>query len=137
MKGLKTLAEEFVLVVKCQLSDFLPDGKYGMPPSGQRMSHCQLTNLVGEACFVDMDYSMLQNRSASIHHHSTLNMLKKNKMIDWLEQKTEAEQAQLLIRMRKLGTQMHQTDHKQELIVLQELRNAMDRKRKEGQEEHA
>ena len=52
-------------------------------------------------------------------------------MVDWLEQKSEAEQAQLGSRARKLGPQMRQTDRKQELIVLQELRNAMDRRREE------
>ena len=140
VKVMKTLAEEFVLVIEHQLSDFLPDGKYGMPPSDkdrQRMSHCQLTNLLGEACFADLDYSMFKNRRASLHHHSTLNMLKRNKMVGWLEQKSEAEQAQLLSRARKLGPQMRQTDRKQELIVLEELRNAMDRKRREEHEEHA
>ena len=118
---MKTLAEEFVLVIERQLSDFLPDGKYGMPPSDedrQRMSHCQLTNLVGEACFADLDYSMFKNRRASLHHR-------------------RVKQAQLLSRARKLGPQMCQTDRKQELIVLQELRNAMDRKRREEHEEHA
>ena len=48
-------------------------------------------------------------------------MLKRNKIVDWLEQKSKAEQVQLLSRVRKLGPRMRQTDRKQELIVLREL----------------
>lgn len=140
-KVMKSLAQEFVQVIERQLSDFLPDGKYGMPPSDQdrqRMAHCQLTNLIGEACFADMDYSMFKNRGASLHHHSTLNMTKRNKTVSgWLECKTEVEQADLMDRARKLGPQMRKADRQQELIVLQELRNAMERKKREGQEEQA
>ena len=49
-------------------------------------------------------------------------------MVDWLEQKSKAEQVQLLSRVRKLGPQMHQSDRKQEF-------NRSAGARKEGRKE--
>ena len=77
---MKVLAKHFVDVMDCQLADFLPFGKYGSAPTDelrQRMQHCQLTNLLGEACFADLDDSMFKNRAATLHHPSTLHMGKK------------------------------------------------------------
>ena len=76
--AIKGLAGEFVITLERQLADFLPGGKYGSAPTEedrQRMAHCQLTNLVDEACFADQDYTIFRNRHASLHHHFTLNML--------------------------------------------------------------
>ena len=76
---MRCLAEELVGVTERQLCDFLADGKYGSPPTPElweKTQHCQLTNLLREACFADLDYTMFKNRGATLHHHSTLNMVK-------------------------------------------------------------
>ena len=76
---MRCLAEELVGVTERQLCDFLADGKCGSPPTPEfreKMQHCQLTNLLREACFADLDCTMFKNRGATLHHHSTLNMVK-------------------------------------------------------------
>ena len=50
--------DEALGVTERQLCDFLADGKYGSPPTPElweKMQHCQLTNLLSEACFTDID----------------------------------------------------------------------------------
>ena len=135
---IKGLAGEFVIALERQLADFLPGGKYGSAPTEedrQRMAHCQLTNQVGEACFADLDYTMFRNRHASLHHHSTLNMLKRNETISkWLNSKPKEEKMKLLSKARKFGPRMREQNRQQELIVLQELQADMERKRREGEE---
>ena len=119
---IKGLAGEFVIALERQLADFLPGGKYGSAPTEedrQRMAHCQLTNLVGEACFADLDYTMFRNRHASLHHHSTLNMLKRNETVSkWLNSKPKEEKMKLLSKARKFGPRMRKQSRQQELIVL-------------------
>ena len=91
--------------MKVELSDFLADGKYGSSPTDElrdKMQHCQLTNLLGEACFADLDYTMFKNRGVTLHHHSTLNMVKRNKTVSsWLLSKSPDEQQKL---MRKVSS---------------------------------
>ena len=61
------------------------------------MQHSLITNLVGEQCFGDLDLSLFKRRNASLHHHSTVNMLKGNRSVSsWLSKKTEQEQVEML-----------------------------------------
>lgn len=61
------------------------------------MAHCKITNLLEEACFGDLDFSLFKRRNSSVHHHSTVNMMKRNKtMSSWFAQKNETEQESLL-----------------------------------------
>ncbi|XP_076470372.1 uncharacterized protein LOC143300520 [Babylonia areolata] len=126
----KAVAKHFVQVVERQLGDFLPDGKYGRPPTEearQRMQHCQLTNLLGEACFADLDYSMFKNRGATLHHHSTANMAKRNRPVSsWLFSKSAEERLKLMQQSRKLGPEMRLADRQQQLLVLSQLQEAME-----------
>ena len=116
---MRVLAKHFVDVMDRQLTDFLPFGKYGSAPmdeSRQRMQHCQLTNLLGEACFADLDYSMFKNTAATLHHHSTLNMRKRNCPVSsWLSNKSADEQSRLLSQARKFGPQMRQASKQKQL----------------------
>ena len=67
------------------------------PELRQRMKHCKLTCLVGEQAFGDLDFSIFKRRYASLHHHSTLQMMKRNKPISmWFSSKDEEEQKCLL-----------------------------------------
>ena len=132
----KAVAEHFVQVVERQLADFLLDGKYGLPPSEearQRMQHCQLTNLLGEACFADLDYSMFKSRGATLHHHSTTNMAKRNKPVScWLSLKSAEDRSRLMEQSRKLGPQMRDADRQRKLLVLSELQEAMEMEEEEN-----
>ena len=56
-----------------------------------------------EACFADLDYSMFKSCHGSLHHHSTLNMIKRNSTISkWLDGKSTADQTKLLARAKNL-----------------------------------
>ena len=133
---MKALAANFLIVTERQLVDFLPDGKYGQEPTPEKreeMAHCQLTNLVGEACFADLDFTMFKNRRAKLHHHSTLNMVKRNKTVsNWLQGKSVKEQAFLMDKARKLGPEMRRQSQQKESIVLEQLQQAMESKRRQN-----
>ena len=67
------------------------------PELRQRTKHCKLTNLVGGQAFGDLDFSIFKRRYASLHHHSTVQMMKRNKPISmWFSSKDEEEQKCLL-----------------------------------------
>ena len=70
----------FLAVIKLQLRDFLPEGRYHAADSAeprQKLRHSELTNLVGEQAFGDLDFWMFKRRSATAH--SSINVLKRNK----------------------------------------------------------
>ena len=97
---LKKLCEGCLGTTKRQLADFLPGGRYhGVQDEDtrKRLQHSKLTNLIGEQAFGDLDFSLFKRRNASLHHHSTINMLKRNKSIStFLNLKTPEEQHSLL-----------------------------------------
>ena len=99
-ESLQKLCAGIVIVIERQLVDFLPNGKYSEVADEaleQKMAHCKLTNLIGEACFGDLDFSFYKRRHTSLHHHSTINMLKRNRtMTSWFDKKSFAQQSQLL-----------------------------------------
>ena len=79
-----SLCQGFLAVMNLQLVDFLPNGKYHAvqdPVLRDKLSHSKLTNITGEQCFGDLDFSLFKRRNASIHHLSTLNMLNRNRTI--------------------------------------------------------
>lgn len=83
-----------------QLKEFLTGGKHFAvddPDLEQRMQHSKLTNLIGEANFGELDFSLFKRRNANIHHDSTINILKRNHSISqFFILKTEREQEMLL-----------------------------------------
>ena len=97
---LEKLMSSFVLCTERQLNDFLPGGKFGETCSSEQraaMQHCKLTNLVSENEFGDLDFSQFRRRHASLHFHSSIQIVKRNKTIShWLSSKSEMEQSKLL-----------------------------------------
>ena len=89
-----------VAVTERQLADFLPGGKYFEVKDQnlrERLEHTHLSNLLSEECFGDLDFSMFKRRNASLHHHSTVNMLKRNRsMSSWFLKQSTNDQKELL-----------------------------------------
>lgn len=78
-------------VIEKQLNEFLAEGKYGMEPSPEmreRTSNAKLTNIQSENLFGDLDFSIRRKRNATLHHHSSIIMLKRNNTVKWLQQKS-------------------------------------------------
>ncbi|KAL8580962.1 hypothetical protein ACOMHN_017529 [Nucella lapillus] len=97
---LQKVCAGMVKVTERQLADFLPEGKYfGVedPVLRDKLKHSHITNLLSEECFADLDFSQFKRRSASLHHHSTVNMLKRNmSMSSWFLHKSAEQQKDLL-----------------------------------------
>ena len=82
----------FIDVTKRQLKDVLPGWKFSEEASlelRRSMTHCKLTNLISEHALRDLDYSQYRRRHASLHFHSSIQMVKRNKTISvWLNSKS-------------------------------------------------
>ena len=93
------LMRDVLITTRAPLKDFLEGGKYSTPlcyAEQKTLQHCPLTNLMGGNAFGDMDFDMGKWRHTTFHHHSTTQMLARNKMSDWLAQKEVDEAAKLL-----------------------------------------
>ena len=80
-KSLAVGCTGLVKTIKTQLKDFLPEGKYAHPPSDKdlsRTSFAHKTNLSCEHHFGDLDSSQRRRPNCTMHHHSTVQMLKRN-----------------------------------------------------------
>ena len=97
---LEKICAAMVVVTERQLADFLPNGRYHNvedPDLWEKLEHSHITNLVAEECFADLDFSLFKRRNSSLHHHSTVNMLKRNKSVtSWFMKKSANEQTELL-----------------------------------------
>ena len=104
---IQKLSSDFNVVLNRQLADFVPGGHYHAvtdPELQQKLAHSQITNLLGEACFGDLDLSIYKRRNASSHHHGSLTMMIRNKMMEkWFSKKEAASQKQILKVAAKKG----------------------------------
>ncbi|KAL3881058.1 hypothetical protein ACJMK2_033254 [Sinanodonta woodiana] len=96
--ALQDLFKSYLQVTERQLCDFLENGKYTElgRSTDMSISHSPLTNLLGERCFGDLDFDLYKRRHSSLHHHSTINMLKRNRTGDWLSSKGTEKSAELM-----------------------------------------
>ena len=130
---LKKLCKGCLETTKRQLADFLPGGRYhGVQDEDtrKRLQQSKLTNLIGEQAFGDLDFSLFKRRNTSLHHHSTINMLKRNKSIStFLNLKTpEVQHSLLQLSKRKAAAlrKKHRQDEKDAVarrqLILKETR---------------
>ena len=101
------LATAFRDTIRRQLSDFI-DGPYSEIASedaAKRTSFAPITNLSCEHHFGDLDSSQRRLPNASLHHHSTVQMLKRNRsnIVDWLEKLPDTERASVFMNARLNG----------------------------------
>ena len=116
------MLEEFAAVTRWQLSDFCPDGAYSAPATPeerQEMADFKLNNLFGEACLGDLDFSLFKQRHSSVHHHSTVNMTKRNKPITkFLWKKSAAVQKRLVSFGRRKAVSVREEHRQREKAVI-------------------
>jgi hypothetical protein len=62
----------------------------------QRTTHSKLTNLPAEHYFGGLDYSIRRKRNATVSHHSGVIMLKRNRTVKWIKQKSKVAQKVLI-----------------------------------------
>lgn len=141
-QAISAICQAFVEVTERQLCDFLPDGRYHAvqdPAVLAKMEYSHITNLLGEACFGDLDVSIYTRRNTSVHHHSTLIMLKRNKtMTEWFLKKSAEEQCRLLQMSSSKASRLrkrHQEQH-QDVAAAKRQRLEVQHQKKEQSEEN-
>ncbi|KAK3770777.1 hypothetical protein RRG08_036379 [Elysia crispata] len=108
------------LVTSRQLVEFLEGGAYGEKLSSsqfRQLENCPLTTLIGERAFGDLDFDMGHRRQCSLFNRAAKHMLKRNRTMDWLSNKSGAEQERILAEGRKVGQKLRKKYKKQEDIV--------------------
>jgi aubergine-like protein len=119
---LESLMISFIEVTERQLSDFLPGGKFGTEPDEDlrdKMRYSKLTNLLSENEFGDLDFGFFKRRSASLHYHSGIQMVKRNRTISaWLSSKSPGEQSRLLKLAREKGSSLRKKHRENEKAVV-------------------
>ena len=117
---LSNLAKDCIVVTEKQLSDFLPGGKFeNVDDSSRRqISHCPLTNLIGESSFGDFDYDMSKRRGASLHNRSANHVIKRNGTVGYITKKPEATQSLLFSHAKKMGKQLRKDNRAMEMKVV-------------------
>ncbi|KAG1650243.1 putative nuclease HARBI1 [Nymphon striatum] len=108
------VAKALLKTVNKQLVDFLPGGKYcdALSTSDQeRIKFAPLTNLSCEHHFGDLDSSQRRRPNASFHHHSSIQLLKRNRnhLMKWVQDLDSTGRKDLLMRARKGGYTLRKT----------------------------
>ena len=136
--ALEQLCAAFATVTERQLADFLDGGCYSNvqdPERREKIDHCLLTNLIGEACFGDLDFSIFKRRNASLHHHSTVNMLKRNRTVSvWLSNKSEEEQRCLLDMSAKKAPILREKHKQMQKDVVEKRKEILEENRRKREE---
>jgi hypothetical protein len=136
--ALQKLMSGFVAVTQKQLADFLEGGVYGSEPTEDQrcmMNHCVLHNLMSEYAFGDLDYSQHRRRHSSLHHHSTLHMLKHNKTVTkWLANKCADTQVVLMAKARGQGSELRKTHRASEKAALAKRKQILRANREKREE---
>ncbi|KAL4219419.1 Piwi-like protein 1 [Mactra antiquata] len=138
LNTVKLVASSMKKTVDKQLVDFLPDGKFGVQPSKdnlQRTAFAHVNNLACEHHFGDLDSSQRRRPSASMHHHSSVQLLKRNRlqMISWLNKMPRGERENVMKKARKGGKQLRDEHRTQEKSVMSEINADMTQMKEKGQ----
>ena len=135
----QSLCGELITVVDLQLSNFLPQGRYHAvtdPAMRQKLAHSQITNLLGEACFGDLDLSIYKRRNASCHHHASITMLVRNKTMDrWFNGKTEEAQGKLLKLSARHGKELRRRHRQDEHDVVAQTRLILEQNKQRHEDQ--
>ena len=126
-KVLQQLMPSLLNVLRRQMCDFLEGGTYGIPNFLPELSHCPLTNLLGENVFGDLDYDISKSRHSTTHHRSSTNMLAHNKTSAWLHNQNNSDQ--LLAFARRKGKTLRKDHQHQEKIVKLRLQQKLQEQR--------
>jgi hypothetical protein len=141
LRAIQTVAKAMKATITKQLTDFLPGGQFSKPPSQdalERTSFAHVTNLACEHHFGDLDSSQRRRPRATMHHHSSVQMIKRNreKMMEWLDGMTPEKKQDLLKTARKGGKALREAHLSKERSVLTEIHEEMSNNKKRKRKEH-
>ncbi|XP_045190091.2 uncharacterized protein LOC123547228 [Mercenaria mercenaria] len=132
-ESVKLVANAMTKTIEKQLVDFIEDGAFSDTPSKedlQRTFFAHSTNLGCEHHFGDLDSSQRRRPSASMHHHSSVQLLKRNRtnLMSWIADMPESEKEALLKSARSGGKKLREKHRRQEKNVLNEINEEMTKK---------
>ena len=118
-------------VVKRQLSDHLSGGIYGSEPDCELKKqdpawHSKLTNIPAENLFGDLDLTIKRKPNATLRHHSSISMLKRNKTVKWLKTKTEQSRKCLMEKSRRGAKTLKMNEIQNEKNVMKERKPVLE-----------
>ena len=85
----------------------------------QRTAYSKLTNLPAVHYFGDLDYSICRTRNGTVSHHSGVIMLKRNRTVKWIKQRSKVPQKVLIKRGMKERRKLRQAQKLYEKQVKQ------------------
>ena len=135
---IKVVSLAMIKVINKQLVDFLPGGQFCKEANvdeTRSTNFAQLTNLGCEHHFGDLDSSQRRRPSASMHHHSSVQLLKRNRegLMQWFGEMSPSKRSSLLRSARKGGRELRLSHHQDEKKVCAEIHDEMMReKEKKG-----
>ncbi|KAH3855453.1 hypothetical protein DPMN_098020 [Dreissena polymorpha] len=129
MPTTEVVSKAMIKCIEKQLVDFLPGGKFhasDLPPSRQAQ-FAPVTNLSCEHHFGDLDSSHRRRPHASYHHHSSVQMLKRNRtqIASWIKGMGEKERNYLLMKARLESTALRDSHRANEREVLKRIHSNM------------
>ena len=127
---IKIVSAAMLRCIEKQLVDFLPGGQFSENPCPKDLKMTQYahsTNLSCEHHFGDLDSSQKRRPNASMHHHSTVQLIKRNRkpMMKWLTDMDEAEKHEIMKKARKGGRSLRKKHIDSEKLVIQEIHQDM------------
>ncbi|KAH3826899.1 uncharacterized protein LOC127832644 [Dreissena polymorpha] len=133
---MKSICSGMLKAVEKQMADFLPNGLFGETPDASTVkstAFAPLTNLSCEHHFGDLDSSQRRRPNASFHHHSSVQLLKRNRrqLSEWLSGMDEQEKENLWLSARKGGKQLRLKHQAQDRRVHEEIVSLMNSNKKQ------
>ena len=124
-----------IKVINKQLVDFLPGGQFCKEADideTQRTSFAPLTNLGCEHHFGDLDSSQRRRPSASMLHHSSVQLLKRNRegLMQWFGEMSPSKRSSLLKSARKGGRELRLSHLQDERKVSADIHDDMLRQKR-------
>ena len=121
-----SVSKGMINCINKQLVDFLPGGKYSQPASNEdlgRLRFAPSTNLSCEHHFGDLDSRQRRRPSASMHHHSSVQLLKRNrtKMMQWLQNLPTPKRTEMMKLAKRGGKTLRELHLQKERNVLVEI----------------
>lgn len=127
---LSTVSGAMLRCIEKQLEDFLPGGQFSASPSSEdlrRTGYSHATNLGCEHHFGDLDSSQKRRPNASLHHHSSVQLLKRNRnrLMEWLTTMSPMDRTGALKDARKGGKSLRQKHLQTEKDVMMKIHQDM------------
>ncbi|KAK3082444.1 hypothetical protein FSP39_003748 [Pinctada imbricata] len=137
--AIKIICNAMSNTVNKQLSDFLEGGKYSCQPTEEEMkrtSFSHVTNLGCEHHFGDLDSSQRRRPHSSLHHHSSIQLLKRNRtgLMKWVEGMDNTSRTAVMKTARKEGKILRSIHTESERNVLREIHREMTAEPKKTKE---